>query len=290
MRGGFQCGFAHFKERDLDGGAEIFREGGEHGGDDLVVGGSEAARGFGVGPDGLELGGEDTVGGFGEGGEFVAEEILEGGGGGFEDEEVFEAGFDAGFDEFLSAGAGDFGGGAAAGAFGEGVRVGFAGDGETRPAAFGEADFSAVDVGVGLKEMFGEEEAEGFGFGAEMLFGQDVHGVLHGVRGDDEAVIGLGVGGVEVALKGDGDIEFFEGVNFASAEDFQDADAGFAVLVMGEFQRLEAGAIEQKMQPSDVRRCSPMFAGVSRCGLICELGEGPDRGETGHGNRQQTVL
>ena len=246
----------------MHGGAEVFGESGEHGGGDAFVSSREASWRLGVCPSGFEFGGEDAVGSFGEGGEFIAEEILEGGGGGFEDEEVFEAGFDAGFDEFLSAGAGDFGGGAAAGAFGEGVRVGFAGDGETRPAAFGEADFSAVDVGVGLKEMFGEEEAEGFGFGAEMLFGQDVHGVLHGVRGDDEAVIGLGVGGVEIALEGDGDIEFFEGVNFASAEDFQDADAGFAVLVVGEFQRLEAGAIEQKTQPSDVRRCSPVSADV----------------------------
>ncbi len=90
-------------------------------------------------------------------------------------------------------------------------------------------DGGLFDLTIRLDEMAGQRHAEILRLGAQKTLGQDVDGVLHGVGGDDQTVVGAGVGSRKLALQHDGDFEFFDGVAAAAARDFHHADAGLAI-------------------------------------------------------------
>ena len=57
-----------------------------------------------------------------------------------------------------------------------------------------------LHLGIGFQKMLADDKAERLGFRAKFFLRQNVHRVLHGVGRNHQAVVGFGVGSVEVAL------------------------------------------------------------------------------------------
>lgn len=113
----------------------------------------------------------------------------------------------------------------------EAVGVGLAIDVEARPAVGGDLDIGHVDVAVLFNEMASQDGGEELRGGDGILLGEDECGVFDGVGGDDDAVVGLGVGCVNVALEEAADGHLGDGVDAGGgiAVRLEDADIVLAI-------------------------------------------------------------
>jgi hypothetical protein len=100
---------------------------------------------------------------------------------------------------------------------------------------FAQTDLRAADVRIRFQKMLAEREAEFFVFNAEFFLRENIDGILHRIRRDDQPVVGLRVRRIEIALQRNGNVEFLQRMLLAIAGDFQDADARFAVLMLDKF-------------------------------------------------------
>lgn len=141
-------------------------------------------------PVGINLGAENTVPSLLERGELVTDEAPELGTGALEDGQAVNGGVD--FDA-LALDDVDLDVAGLGAVLDEGVGVGLAVDLHAHPAVGDDVDVGGVDVGVLLDEVCAEDGAEQLGGSDGLLLGGDVDGVLDGVGGDDDAVVGLGV-------------------------------------------------------------------------------------------------
>lgn len=146
-------------------------------------------------PVGINLGAENTVPGLLESGELVTDEAPELGAGALEDGQAVDGGVDL---DALALDHVDLDVAGLGAVLDEGVGVGLAVDVHAHPAVGDDADVGGVDVGVLLDEVCAEDGAEQLGGSHGLLLGGDVDGVLDGVGGDDNAVVGLGVAAVAV--------------------------------------------------------------------------------------------
>ena len=150
----------------------------------------------GVGPLGVDGGAEEAVAGFLQRGERVLDVALEAGVRGLHDDEVVEAGVDLKVCRFARARLWWSG---LVGAAHEGGGVRLAVDGEALPDCAFDRDRGGGDLRVA-----GEQEVDEF-LGVVLHRGgggvarDRVDGVLHGVGGEDFAVVAVVVRGVEVA-------------------------------------------------------------------------------------------
>lgn len=151
------------------------------------------------GPAALDFCAEDAVLRLGQDGELVFCVVaVEGAAGAFEHEQALDAGADL---DALAARGDDVGGARVGAVAEEGVWVGIAGDLHASPAVLDDIDTRDGQVGVAVDKVLGE-------VGSVELNGQDwrrlcedVRGLLLGVGGHNDGVVGLGVGRVNVALK-----------------------------------------------------------------------------------------
>lgn len=183
------------------------------------------------GPGGVDVGGEDAVPGLGEGGVLVADEAVEGGAGGLEDGELLDGAGEG--DAVLAGDAGLDVAGLLAVAE-KGVRVRLAIDGHAGPAVLDDFDVRGVDVGVGLEEVGAEDGGEELRGVDGVLLRLDVGGVFDGVGGDDDAVVGDCVRGLDLALEQAADGHLGDGLDVAVLLDLVDADVVLAVAGGGE--------------------------------------------------------
>lgn len=164
----------------LPGGVELGDDGA-----DLVQ------RGEGLpGPAGVDVGAEDAVPGFLEGGVLVAQEAPELRVGALEHGQLGQAGGDG---DAAALGHVDLHGALLLAVAHERVRVRLAVDGQPGPAVRDDVDVRDVDVPVLGDEVGAQDGAEELRRRDGVLLGQDVDGVLDGVGGDDDAVVGFGV-------------------------------------------------------------------------------------------------
>lgn len=141
-------------------------------------------------PPRVDRGRKDAVVHIGEGGEVVADKVVELGTGGFEDEEVGDAGSDLdalvldhiGLHDSLLVAVAE-----------EGVWVRFAVDGHAGPTVLDDGDVGGVDVFVGFDEVCTQDGGEEFRGVDGILFGHDVGSILHGVGCDNDAVVCFGI-------------------------------------------------------------------------------------------------
>lgn len=95
----------------------------------------------------------------------------------------------------------------------EAVRVRLAVDLQTSPAVRLNTDVGDVDVGILLDEVASKDRSKELRRGDRVLLGGDVNGILDRISGDNNAVIGLGVGGVDLSLKKTADGHFSDGLH-----------------------------------------------------------------------------
>lgn len=141
-------------------------------------------------PASSNLGAENTVPGLLEGGELITEEAPELGTGALENGQAVDGGVNI---DTLALDHVDLDVAGLGAVLDEGVGVGLAVDVHAHPAVGDDVDVGGVDVRVLLDEVCAEDGAEHLGGGDGLLLSSDVDGVLNGVGGDDDAVVGLGV-------------------------------------------------------------------------------------------------
>lgn len=141
-------------------------------------------------PSSSDLGAQNTVPGLLEGGELVADEAPELGAGALEDGQAVNGGADV---DALALDHVDLDVAGLGAVLDEGVGVGLAVDVHAHPAVGDDVDVGGVDVRVFLDEVGAEDGAEQLGRSHGLLLGSDVDGVLDGIGGDDDAVVGPGV-------------------------------------------------------------------------------------------------
>ena len=73
--------------------------------------------------------------------------------------------------------------------------------GEVGPNALARFDYHARDLGVVSEKMLDQVQAEIFQWLDGMLACQSVHGIFHGVRGEDFAIVAFHVGSFKIALE-----------------------------------------------------------------------------------------
>lgn len=233
--------FGHVVHGSLDGGAVLGSEaaerdftGGLPGLAELVAHGldsSEAGEGLPL-PSSVDVGGQDTVPGLGERGVLVADEVVEAGTGALEDGQVLDAALDG--DAFL---AGDAGAGEAGlvAVLDEAVRVRLAVELDAVPAVRRDVNVGDVDVRVLLDKVVAESRGELLGRVDGVLLGEQEDGVLHRVRSYDDAVVGLRVRSLDVALKQTAHGHLGHGVHarLGVAVRLEDADIVLAVARSG---------------------------------------------------------
>lgn len=83
----------------------------------------------------------------------------------------------------------------------EAVRVRLAIYVHASPAVSGDGDVGGVNVRIFGDEVRSQNRSEAFGRVDGMLLGHDEDGVLHRVRGDNDAVVRLGVRGLDFTLQ-----------------------------------------------------------------------------------------
>ncbi len=116
----------------------------------------------------------------------------------------------------------------------EGGGVGFVVDGEALPQGAFDGDGGGGDLRVAAEEKVGEFFGVVFHRSGGGVARDGVDGVLHGVGGEDFAVVAVEVGGVEISFEEDLHGPFAEVVNAVAAGDLHEADAGFSVAIFGE--------------------------------------------------------
>ena len=149
------------------------------------------------GPAGVHVGREDAVPRLLEGGKLVTDEAVEGGAGALEHLEADDAALDG--DAVPRDRGLDVAGLLAVTQ--EAVGVGLAVDDHARPAVDGDVDVGGRDVGVFVEEVLAQDAGVQLGRVDGVLLGLDVDGVLDGVGSDNHAVVGLGVGSLDLALE-----------------------------------------------------------------------------------------
>ena len=114
---------------------------------------------------------------------------------------------------------------------GKAVRVRLAINLKTRPANSLDTDVGNVNVLVLLNEVAAEDRGVQLRGVDGVLLGGNVDGVLDRVGGNDNTVIGLGVGGLNLSLEKTADGHFCHGLNTSRsiAVDFADADIVLAI-------------------------------------------------------------
>ena len=204
----------------------------------LVELGDRGLHGLEVGkgaplPCGVDVGGEDAVPRLGEGGELVADEAVEGGASALEDSQTLDAARHG--DARIAAGDG-FNGALLLAITQETVRMGLPIDVHPCPAMRDDTDMGSMDMRITVDEVGRHGGGEELGRGHGVLLGEDVDCVLDGVCGDDDAVVGAGVGGGDVALEEAADCHLGDGlcVGGRVAVDFADADVVLAVAGGGD--------------------------------------------------------
>lgn len=141
-------------------------------------------------PPAIDFGAQDTVVHLWERGVLVADKVMEGRAGTLEDKETGDSRTDGDALTFSGNGLDITCLGTIAE---EGVRMRLPVNGHPGPAMGDDLDVSGVDMFVCGDEVGGDDGGEEFGWRDRMLLGQDVNSVLHGVRCNDDTVIGLGV-------------------------------------------------------------------------------------------------
>ena len=149
------------------------------------------------GPAGVHVGGQDAVPRLLEGGELVPHEAVEGGAGALEHLQADDAALEE--DALPGNGGLDVAGLLAVAQ--EAVGVGLAVDGHARPAVDRHVDVGGADVGVLVEEMAAQDAGVQLRGVDGVLLGLDVDGVLDGVGSNHDAVVGLGVRGLDLALE-----------------------------------------------------------------------------------------
>lgn len=199
---------------------------------DALLDGSNVGEGL-PGPSGINIGGEDAVPGLAEGGVLIADEAVEGGAGALEDLEARDGAreLDTLFprDSRLDV----------AGLLAvtvEAVGVGLSVNVDAGPTVDDDLDVGNVDVGVLVEEVLAEVgDIELWGVHG-VLLGLDVDGVLDGVGGNDNAVVSLGVGGLDLALEKAADGHLSDGLRAGGfiLVDLVDADIVLAIASSSE--------------------------------------------------------
>lgn len=212
--------------------------------------GDGLAHGLDVGeglplPAGVDVGRQDAVPGLGQGGELVADEAVEGRAGALEHGQPLDA---AGDGDAVLARDARLDVARLLAVAQEAVRVRLAADGHARPAVGDDLDVGGVDVAVRVDEVGAEDGGEELWGVDGVQLGGDEDCVLDGVGGDDDAVVALCVGNVDVALEEAADGHFGDGM---------DARGGVAV----------------RLEDADV------VLAVAGCGDVC--GRGHDEGDLG---------
>lgn len=111
------------------------------------------------------------------------------------------------------------------------VRVILAIKSDAVPAMRGHVNVGNVNVWVGLDKVVAEDRGELLRRIDGVLLGEDENGVLHGIRGYNNVVVGAGVGCLNVALEqaADGHLGDSVDAGLGVAVGFEDADIVFAV-------------------------------------------------------------
>jgi hypothetical protein len=141
---------------------------------------------------------QDAVPGLGESGVLVPQEAMEGGSRTLEDAQAHDAAVQR--DAILAAD-GSLNVPRLVSVLEEAVGVRLAVNGHAHPAVRHNLDMGDVDVAVRLDEVRAEDRGEELRRCDGVLLGGDVDGVFDGIRGDDDAVVGLGVGSVDLTLE-----------------------------------------------------------------------------------------
>ena len=177
----------------------------------------------------FEHGRQDAVGCIGERCVAVDQESAKRGASGLEKEQVRKARLDLA----SAARAGDRRC-ALGGESGECVGVSAAAGANSFEGLLGDADERGGNMSVMLEEVAGERGSEFFDRIEDVLLGQGEGDVLHGVGGDDQAVVAAGVGFIEIPLECDIDRELADVVTVVAAGDLGQPDLRLAVGMMRE--------------------------------------------------------
>ncbi|KAL2277369.1 hypothetical protein FJTKL_00072 [Diaporthe vaccinii] len=246
-----------------------------------LPGGVEPGRGLAHGvdpgeglprPGAVDVGRQDAVPGLGEGGVLVAHEAVELGPGALEHREPHDAAPER------DAAVPGHGGLDVAGLLAvavEGVRVGLAVDDHAGPAVHDDLDVGGGDVRVGVQEVLTQDRGEELGRVDGVFLCLDVDGVLHRVRGHDDAVVGLCVPGpghllrcLDLPFKQAGHCHLCDGLDPGGLVPVHLVDADIVLPIPG---RCESGHSENQV------RCNARHAMNS-----CMLSTLPDRLCHGH--------
>jgi len=150
------------------------------------------------GPAAVDDGAQDAVPGLGKAGEVVADKSVKGRAGALEDSQAGDAALevDAGIPADKSLDGPDVFAVAK-----EAVGVRGTVDGQAGPAVHHNVDVGDADVRVRVDEVGAQDTGKELGRVDGVLLCLDVDGVLDGVRGDDDAVVRLGVPSVAVSSR-----------------------------------------------------------------------------------------
>lgn len=183
-------------------------------------------------PAGVHVGGENPVPGLGQGGVLVTDETVERRSGALQDAKTDDA---AGDGDAILAADGSLDVPCLAGVLDEAVGVRLAVDGHALPVVGDDLDMGSVDVAVLLDEVRAQKGGEVFRGCDGVLLGKQVDGVLDGVGRDNDAVVGLGVGGLDVTLEQTADGHFSNSLDTSRlvAVDLVDSDIVLAVASSG---------------------------------------------------------
>lgn len=139
------------------------------------------------------LGAQNTVIGLGQTRVLVPVEAVECRSGALQDEQTIELGLDGDARAFSCN---DLNNTRLVAVAEEGVGVRLAIYGHASPLVDDDLDVGGVDVLVGGDEVVAEDGSKELGRVDRVLLGEEVDGLLLGVRGDDDRVVGLGVAAV----------------------------------------------------------------------------------------------
>lgn len=179
-------------------------------------------------PTSFDIGGENTVPGLGQGGVLIPVEAVEGGASALQHAQPSNAAVKR--DAILAAHS-SLDVPRLIAVLEEAVRVRLAIDRHPHPAVGDDLDVGDVDVGVLFNEVRAEDGGVELWRGDRVLLGNKVDGVLDGVCGDDDAVVGLCIGLVDVALEEAADGHLDDGLDAGRsvAMDLVDADVVLAI-------------------------------------------------------------
>lgn len=200
--------------------------------------GARLPHGFYIGeclplPSGVNVSGQDAIPGLSQRGELVPHEAVEGRASALQHRQAHDAAADD--DALLAADAGLDVARLLAVAQ-KAVRMRLPPNLHARPAVCDDLDIGGVDVAVFLNEVGAEDGGEQLRWVDGVLLGGNEDCVLDGVGGDNDAVVALCVGDVDVALEEAADGHLGDGVDAGGGVPvrLEDADIVFAVAGGGD--------------------------------------------------------